>query len=46
MTWDGNLHWRAVIEECIARRNARAQRWSQLGGVVGLSELDIALPLQ
>lgn len=46
IAWDGNVHYRAVIEESIARRNARAQRWSQLGGVIGLSELDIVLPLQ
>jgi len=30
-----------LIDECLVRRNARAQKWQELGGVVGLSEMDI-----
>jgi hypothetical protein len=44
----GSLEVRPIIEtykECLARRKYRAQKWSELGGTVGLSELDFLLPI-
>lgn len=43
--WDAPTHWVELRDECLARRHYRQVKWEELGGGIGLSEVDTKVPL-